>query len=1837
MPEIDQTDDVNAGEPIAIIGMACRYPGGVRSPHDLWQLVVNGQCVVSDMPRDRGWKFDRLFHPDRTLPGASSTRFGSFVHDGGDFDPEFFGISELEAKSMHPVQRLALLTAWEAIERAGIVPASLRGQDVGVFVGFAGAQDYGPRWHETPAEVKGRVVIGTVPSVMSGRLSYFFGFNGPAITVDTACSASLVGVDLACSSLRSGESVLALAGGATFHAAPGVFTEFSRQGALSPDGTCKAFADAADGTGWGEGAGMLLLARLSDAVKRGYPILALIRGAAVNQDGASSTLTAPSGAAQQRVIRSALANAGLGASDVDVVEAHGTGTKKGDPIEAGALLATYGQRPAEHPLWLGSLKSNIGHTLAAAGVGGVIKMVMAMRHRVLPKTLHVDKPNTRLDWSTGAVALLTEQLPWPSRGRPRRAAVSAFGISGTNAHLILEEAPPAPNRLDGLDGTDGPAKPVVVDQPVPWALSARTGQALRDQARRLAEHVAAHPELRVTDVGYSLATGRARFEHRAVVLGEKLEDFRCGLDALAAGSESDSVVTGVTGVTGGASRADGVAFVFPGQGSQWVGMGAELAATSTVYARHLQDCADALAPYCDWSLFDVLRQAEGVPGLDRVDVVQPALFAVMVALARLWEAHGVRPTAVVGHSQGEIAAACVAGALSLQDAAKVVALRSRALVSLSGECGMASVAMAADEAERYLEARQGGQGAMSIAVVNGPRATVLGGPLAELREVVASLAAVGVRARMLPVDYASHTPQVSSTEAEILAQLADIRPRPARVPFYSTVSGAAIDTAELTAEYWYRNLRQTVRFDTAVRAMLDAGHRVFVEASPHPALLQWLEQTAEDAEVDDVVAVGSLRRDDGGMDRFVRSLAAAHVHGVEFDGQQAFAQWNPPPARPRRVELPTYPFQNRRLWLDESALPDTASTTGGFGLDSTGHPWLTGSVALPDTGGRLLTGCLSLRTSPWLADHAIQGHAVVPGAAIVEMAIRAADEAGCASVSELTLHRPMVVAPDGTLRLQVSVGAPGADGRRAVSVFSRPDDPSADALWIRHADGLLAVDEGAIGQPDLTAWPPADSRSVDMAGVYARFGETGVGYGPAFQAVTAAWQRDDALYAEVSVPAPLRDESTRFGLHPVLFDAALHAIGSALLGDRGGANQVPLLPFAWAGVCLHGTGATELRVWLAPADDGAHGAYRVFATDPAGNPVLSVESLALLPAAELRLPSNDGLLESLYVPVWRPVAATRGTTETWAVLDDPGVAAAVAATSYAGMDSLRSALRSGATVPDVVVRPVEAGEEGNHGPLRRALAALQAWLNDELAADSHLVLLTRRAVAARPKEAADPEQAAVWGLVRSAQSENPGRFTLVDIDDAPESLRAVRAAVAGGEPQLAIRAGAATAPRLARETAGPGAADTAGIAAEGTVLITGGTGTLGGALARHLVLNHGVRRLLLAGRRGLQAPGAAELAAELAGLGASVDVIGADVSRREEVAALLAGIPAEHPLTAVVHAAGVLADGLVETLTAEQVTTVMAAKADAAQHLDELTRDCQLAAFVVFSSCAATFGSVGQGNYAAANAFVEALAQRRRALGLPATALAWGLWEQRSELTANVDTAALDLLAPGASIAPLPAAEGLALFDATWLSDDVVSVPVKLTPVGPGEPVASVLRELMPSTPRRSISLADSPANRPTRADEHRDLVRSLRDRSEAERRSVLVELVRTHAAAVLGQEAAAQLTPKRSFRDVGLESLSAVDLRNRLSSAIGKRLTATVVFDHPTPAKLATHIAGLILPPGGTDAASAPAAATSPAPDQDAVADDEIDAMDLEGLLELAAGDSEDAPAEADHGGEAR
>ena len=1382
------------------------------------------------------------------------------------------------------------------------------------------------------------------------------------------------------------------------------------------------------------------------------------------------------------MIRQALASAGLSTSDVDVVEAHGTATALGDPIEAQALLATYGQ-DREHPLLLGSIKSNFGHTQAAAGVAGVIKMVQAMRHGVVPKTLHVDAPSSHVDWEAGDVDLVAEPVDWPEAGRPRRAGVSSFGVSGTNAHLILEQGPAVPE-------VEPAAEPAVV----PWVLSAKTAAGLRAQAHRLAEAVAG---LRPADVGHSLVSSRSLFDHRAVVIGADRDELRQGLAALAEDVPAGTVVTGVSAPVGK------TVFVFPGQGSQWLGMGRELLDSSDVFAARIAECAAALTPFVDWSLVDVLRGTSDTP-MERVDVVQPVLWAVMVSLAELWRSVGVSPDAVVGHSQGEIAAAVVAGALSLDDAARVVTLRSIAVGDdLAGHGGMMSVALHVDEITQRLSSWDG---RIWVAAVNGPGSTVVAGEPDALKELQAACEADGIRARLVSVDYASHTPHVEAIRDRVAADLAPIAPRTSEIPFYSTVTGALIDTAALDAEYWVTNLRQTVQFEQATRALLADGHRVFLEPSAHPVLTVGVEQTLHDSGVDGVV-LGSLRRDDGGWDRFVTSVAEAHVRGVAVDWRRFFAGTNA-----RRVDLPTYAFQHQRFW---PAAGSGAGDVRAAGLGAVEHALLGAAVDLAE-GESVFTSRLSVGSLPWLGDHTVSGQVLLPGTAFVELALRAGDEVDCDRVEELTLTAPLVLPEQGAIQLRLRVGLPGQDGRRPIAIHSRPE--GADHLpWTQHASGALGTGEER-AEFDTTVWPPAGATALDVDECYARFAEAGFAYGPVFQGLRAAWRLGQDLYAEAALPEGTSADG--FGLHPALLDAGLHAALLAGLTEGGTGG----LPFSWQGVSLHATGATTVRVRLSEVGTDT---FAIAVADTTGGPVASVESLVTRPVSGEQLTDASAQRDSLFRLDWVPVAAPEAATQLIPVYDD-----------VASLDE----------IPGVVLLPVDGG-----GSIRettaRVLDVAQNWLADERFAESRLVVVTRGAVATVDGEVPDAALAAVWGLIRVAQEENPNRFGLLDVDSA----EVVAQAVAVDEPQLAVRGDAVLAPRLAR----------VGVPAEAVdwnpgdrVLITGGTGGLGSVLARHLVAERGVRNLLLVSRRGSAATGAGELVAELTELGASVDVAACDVSNRDAVAELLAN----HAVTAVVHTAGVLDDGVLSALTPERFDTVFGPKVDAAWHLHELTQDRELSAFVIFSSASGVFGTAGQANYAAANAALDALALRRRAAGLPAVSLAWGAWAEAGMLVER-DTERMSRT----GMPPMTSEQGLALFDAALACDEPALVPIKLdlAALRTQGDLKSVLRGLVRVRTRRSVVGAETATS----------LTQRLSGLGDAERTKLLVELVRAQVAVVLGHASGDAVDPATTFQGMGFDSLTAVQLRNKVTDATGLRLPATLVFDYPTPIVLAGYL----------------------------------------------------------------
>ncbi len=1047
-------------EPIAIVGMGCHLPGGADSPEQLWQLVAEGRDAIVPFPADRGWDLERIYDPDPEHAGTSYVREGGFLADPASFDAEFFAIAPREATAMDPQQRLLLETSWEALEDAGIDPRELKGQPAGVFAGAAKG-DYS-------SAVEGYKMIGGLASVLAGRVSYTLGLEGPALSVDTACSSSLVAMHLAIAALQRGECSLALAGGVTVHATPEMFIDFSRQRVLAPDGRSKSFAEGANGAGWSEGAGMLVLERLSAAERNGRRVLATIRGSAVNQDGASNGLSAPNGPAQERVIRQALANAGLEPADVDAVEAHGTGTALGDPLEAGALIATYG-RERERPLKLGSVKSNIGHTLGAAGVAGVIKMTMAMRAGVLPKTLHAEAPSPAIEWDSAGVELLTEPVEWGPGERPRRAAVSSFGISGTNAHLILEEAPAAAaaGSRQGATSPAGPESPAgarPLPGAVPLVLSAKSEPALRAQAERLASRLRGGSDLDLVDVAHSLVSERPSFEHRAAAVGGSREQVLAALDALAGGAaDAPGVARGVAG------PGVKVAFLFPGQGSQWQGMALELLDSSPLFAQSMDECEQALAPHLDFVLRDVLMGAEGAPSIERIEVVQPALFAVMVSLARLWRACGVEPAAAAGHSQGEIAAAHVAGGLSLEDAARLAAVRSRLISKLAGKGGMVSLIAPRERVEPLTEPWRG---EIEVAAHNGPSSTIVSGTREALDGLLALCEEKGVRAREVPAAIASHSHHVEGLRDEVLEAFAALSPRSGSIPFYSTVTGGPLDTAELDAEYWYRNLRQPVQFERVARGLIEAGHGSLIEVSPHPVFTLAVNETIEVAAAEHgrATAIETLRREEGGAQRFAISLAQAHAAGAPVEWSAFFAG-----SGAKTVALPTYAFQRKRYWLNPATASSDPAALGQRPLE---HPFLAAAIEEPEGEGIAFGGRVSLSEHPWLADHAVLGTAIFPGTGFLELALRAGTEAGTPSVEELTLQAPLVLPEEGAVALRVSLSAPDEQERREIAIHSRLEGEEAD--WVRHASGILSAEASASPAP-LAQWPPAGAEQLDPA------------------------------------------------------------------------------------------------------------------------------------------------------------------------------------------------------------------------------------------------------------------------------------------------------------------------------------------------------------------------------------------------------------------------------------------------------------------------------------------------------------------------------------------------------------------------------------------------------------------------------------------------------------------------------------------------------------------------------------------------------------------------------------
>jgi len=1604
------------------------------------------------------------------------------------------------------------------------------------------------------------------------------------MTVDTACSSSLVALHLACAALRQGECDLALAGGVQVMSTPATFVEFSRLRGLAPDGRCKAFSASADGVGWSEGCGVLVLKRLSDADRAGDRVLALVRGSAVNQDGRSQGLTAPNGPSQQRVIRRALAVSGLAPNDIDAVEAHGTGTTLGDPIEAGALAEVFGPTRQEGaPLHLGSSKSNLGHTSAAAGVLGVIKMVLALQHEQLPKTLHAETPSEHIAWQGSGLSLLLESRPWPRRaGRPRRAGVSGFGVSGTNAHVILEETPV---RAVGA----APSAPAPLAVAVPLLVSGRDEAALKGQARRWAAWLAAHPDVAWPDVLRTAALHRTHFPRRAALFVEDVAQATNALSAVAEGCVHAAV-------TMMGHAADGpLAVLFTGQGSQRAGMGRALYGRPGFEA--FTRAFDAAAAACDINLDQSLRQVmwptewECSALLDQTRYAQPALFALEVALFRQCQGWGVRPQMVLGHSVGELVCAHLADVMSLADAAELVCARGRLMHELATSGGqMASVeASEAETRSALAELSELLRGSVEIACVNTPKQTVVSGDGVGVAVVVRHFDGLGRKSSRLSVSHAFHSAHMDGMLEAFRTVAERLVYQPPTLTVVSNVTGqvADLDRGDLvTADYWVRHVRQAVRFAEGVHSAVKAGARTFLECGPHGVLCAMLAECVSLAEEAVVATLPMLRKGHQEPKTIVSALGGLHVHGHRVDWDAMLGGTNSSPAA-----LPTYAFERQRYWFKPKS---GATDVTAAGLSRTAHPFLGAATSLAESDGELFTGRLSLSAHPWLADHKVFDTVVMPGTGIVELALAAGLAVGSPTVLDLTLSVPLGLPAKGGVRVQVRVEAADAQGRRAFTLHSQREGATEDTPWVQHVTGVLGAAQDPALDGSLEAWPPQGATPLDLTDLYAWLSARGLRYGPAFQGLTAAWRDGSTLYGQVALAASEADAAGDYGLHPALFDAAFHVLAAAQKVEGPQEAGSVLLPFSWSNVALHAMGAGELRVRvdLSTPDDSERMSASIAVCDGTGQRVATVGTLSLRRATAEQVHAAVHVeRRDLYRVNWQPVplAPWKVASDKVVVVGGEGGLANVLGISHvADVGALRSRLDAGETAAERVIfdktsGPGSADVHEAAGTIElpaavqaettRALVELQALLSDARLAKSALVWVTSSAIGTGAADGVgDLVRAPLWGLLRSARHEHPERvLRLVDVDgEEPTAERLWPLLVADAEPELAWRQRKALAARL--QVVGPADAGSSQAAPalerEGTVLITGGMGELGQALARHLVSQHGVRHLVLTSRRGRQAPGADELVMSLLSLGAeTVDITACDVGERSDVLRVLDAMSPEHPLTGVFHLAGVLDDGVVSELTAERLGHVLRPKVNGAWHLHELTKGKGASAFVMFSSAAGVMGNPGQANYAAANAFLDALAARRHEEGLPGQALAWGLWESEGVgMTARLGAAKLARMRR-AGLRPIPVERGMALLDEALARAEVGLVAMHLDlgavqrRVGVDARVPALFRTLVRPGLRR-VGARGIAAGA---------LRRRLPSLAEKDRLEAVVAMVQEVVAAVLGLAGAAAVPSSQPLKELGLDSLMAVEIRNQLSARAETTLPVTLVFDYPTPQAIAT------------------------------------------------------------------
>ena len=1764
-------------EPIAIVGMACRFPGGGVNPEAFFRALEAGVDGIREIPPER-WSASEI-------PGdRPEARWAGLIDSIDGFDAAFFEVAPREAESMDPQQRVLLEVTWEALEDAGQRPDGLKGSRTGVFLGMA-TQDYLHRAASMGLErLDGYVGTGNMASTAAGRLSFVLGMQGPCMSVDTACSSSLVSVHLACQSLRNGESHLAIAGGVNAILSPLGTHLMTRLSALSPDGRCKTFDARANGYVRGEGCGIVVLKRLSDAQRDGDRILAIIRGSAVNQDGRSTGLTTPNVLAQEALLRQALANARVKPGEIGYVETHGTGTSLGDPIEIEALRNVLGEPRADgSPCFLGALKTNIGHLEAAAGVAGLVKVVQVLRKGVVPKNLHFQTLNPRIDLAGTPFVIPRKNEPFLQGSIKRLASVSSFGISGTNAHVILEEAPPEEPRAAAAEASA-----------YLLPISAKHPEALTALAAAYAERLAAGDADRLPDIVSAASLGRAHHDHRLAAVGATREALASALAAAGSGQAHPGMARGRTPARGPSK----IVFVFPGQGSQWIGMGRQLLAEVPAFREALEACDAVIRAEAGFSVLEELAADEARSRLGTIDVVQPLLFAVEVALAAAWRAWGVEPDCVVGHSMGEVAAAHVAGLLDLADAAKVICRRSRLLRRVSGKGAMALVELAMAEAEAAIV---GYEDRLGVAVSNGPRSTVLSGDPSALEDVLRMLEQKGVFARRVKVDVASHSPQVDPLRDDLLDALRDLRPHAGRVAMRSTVTGAALEGRELDARYWAANLREPVRFSQVTQALMKEGHGLFVELSPHPILLPSIEENLKAASVEGA-AIGSMRRQTDERRCMLEALGALYVRGASVDWGKVH------PARGRVVSLPTYAWRRERFWMEmPKGLPAKPGAHGGA---SGAHP-LLGRPFTTSARSDAWFWQLDLRVEdlPWLADHRIGGAIVAPGSLYVEAALAAARErlgSGVTVLEELVFTSPLRLEETSGTAIEIALEPAGPEAW-AFRFSSLSREEGAAPTWILHATARVRREsaEGAPRSSRLSALRERIRTPVDMEALARAEAALGLSIGPSFQGLRSAFREGGEVLGHVELGEGT--QSAPYLLHPAWLDSAFRTAMAAR--DTQGSEPRVLASartIRFSGGRT-GSGVCHARVL------GTTAAVTLF--DEEGRILLEAEGLetrALPRTTDGEDPHAAFFVAQQWEPADAVAAPETGSAGRWLVLcDDEGfgkristllracgheVLCASADTGERAADGtmrrvnpeaaeevtalVREALAGGARLTGVVdcsglAPAVRAPEEtrglevaavrGCGGALHLVQALLQSGLRDM--PRLWLVVAGSQTVADEPRDVS-VAQAPLWGLGRVIAMEHPDlRCRRIDIDpasteaDAEALVRELLADVA--EEEIVLRGGRRFVGRLVPLRNPPSPSASTPLRGDATYLITGGLGSLGLWTAKWLA-GAGARHIVLLSRRGPTEPAQAEAVVALQSMGVEVVVARADVARRDELAAVLRDIDERMPpLRGVLHMAGVLEDGALENQSLERFRKVLAPKMLGAWNLDALTAGRPLDFFLLYSSIAGLLGSPGLGNYVAANVFLDVFAHHRRRRGLVATSVSWGLF---ADVGMGIKAAGAGRSAEQ-GIRGFSTAEGEALL--------VRVLGATFTQVGI---VALDFRRWIESYPQAASLPRFAHLAREARASggaaEPRDnaLVESLSRATPPNRASLLEGFVLEKLGEILRMDSK-RIDPTAPLRSLGIDSIMSLELRNRLEASLGIRLSATLVFAYPTPAALTEHL----------------------------------------------------------------